>query len=370
MRAHLDIPLTERRLVRLGCALSLVAMAACQTPSVEQVDTTAAVPVVVETATVGMLQGLVAVTGVVTAAPGAELTIVAPASARIAQLPHAEGDRVKEGDVLVMFDLPAFVADVAVRRASVTQASARVAATQASLKRLSSLLAQGVAAPREVEEATRQQAEAAADLAQAEISVDAAVALAGRAVVRAPFSGVVAKRFHNPGDQVDPASTDPVLKLIDPSRLQVVAAVPVSDLGRVVVGHRAQIRQALREDSEAAVVLTKAPQVELGSATVNVRLAFVKATSLASGMTVEVSIVAEEHPHALVVPVASLVSDEGELFVMVAGEDDKAHKYPVAVGLSTRTLAEITTGLKAGARVIVRGQDGLPEGAAVAVESK
>ena len=31
---------------------------------------------------------------------------------------------------------------------------------------------------------------------------------------------------------------------------------------------------------------------------------------------------------------------------------------------------EVTSGLKAGDRVIVRGQDGLPEGAAVTVESK
>jgi multidrug efflux pump subunit AcrA (membrane-fusion protein) len=68
--------------------------------------------------------------------------------------------------------------------------------------------------------------------------------------------------------------------------------------------------------------------------------------------------------------VAALVSEEGERFVMVVDADNKAHKRPVTVGLSTRTLAEVTAGIKAGDRVIVRGQDGLPEGAAVAVESR
>ena len=63
-------------------------------------------------------------------------------------------------------------------------------------------------------------------------------------------------------------------------------------------------------------------------------------------------------------------TDEGELYVMVAGNDNKAHKYPVAAGLSTRTMTEITSGLKAGDRVIVRGQSELPEGAAITVEAK
>ena len=48
---------------------------------------------------------------------------------------------------------------------------------------------------------------------------------------------------------------------------------------------------------------------------------------------------------------------------------DIDHKYPVAVGLASKGLVQVTTGIKAGDRVIVRGQDGLPEGAAVAIEA-
>ena len=71
--------------------------------------------------------------------------------------------------------------------------------------------------------------------------MDAAVALSDRAVVRAQFAGVVAKRFHNPGDLVDASASDPVLSVINPAQLQVVAAVPVADVPRVVVGHAAQV---------------------------------------------------------------------------------------------------------------------------------
>ena len=109
---------------------------ACHGPSIEQVETTAVVPVAVATAEIGPLRATIPATGVVSAAPGAELLVVAPAAGRIAQLPHAEGDRVKQGDVLVRFDVPALAADLSASRARVTQASARVAAAKANVKRL------------------------------------------------------------------------------------------------------------------------------------------------------------------------------------------------------------------------------------------
>ena len=117
-------------------------------------------------------------------------------------------------------------------------------------------------------------------------------------------------------------------------------------------------------------VATKAVQVDPLTATADVRLSFVKPTSLAAGTVVRIEIVGEEHKNVLVIPAAAILEEDDEVFVMVAGADNKAHKYPVATGLSTPTLVEITTGLKAGDRVIVRGQDGLPEGAAIAVQEK
>ena len=124
------------------------------------------------------------------------------------------------------------------------------------------------------------------------------------------------------------------------------------------------------DDGHPARVVTKAAQVDPDSATGDVRLAFAMPTALAAGTRVEVEIVGEEHKNALVIPAAAIVTEEGDVFVMVAGPDDKAHKYPVAIGLSTRTQVEITSGLKDGDRVIIRGQAGLPEGAAVKVEGK
>jgi RND family efflux transporter MFP subunit len=351
-------------LIYLLCAF----LPACGHKAVEKVETTAPVPVAVETARVGVFKSTIAASGTIAPAPGAELTVVAPAPARIAEIPKAEGETVREGDVLVRFDIPSLASDVAAKRAGVTQASARLNQAKAALTRLSGLVTQGVAAPREVEDARRQQAEAEADLDQAKSALDAAVALSDRGVVRARFPGVVSKRFHNPGDLVDASGSDPVLKVINPAQLQVVAAVPAAAVPQVTIGHDAQVTVPGSDAPLAARVLTRPSQVDPGNATADVRLAFTAPTRLAAGMLVQVAIVGEEHPNAVIIPAAAIVHDEGETFVMVAGADNKAHKYPISTGLLSGSDVEITSGLSKGDRVIVRGQDGLPEGATIAVE--
>ena len=61
---------------------ALLVLANCRSKPVEQIETEAPVPVVVEIAKVDVIQGVIQATGVVTPAPGAELTVVAPEAAR------------------------------------------------------------------------------------------------------------------------------------------------------------------------------------------------------------------------------------------------------------------------------------------------
>jgi RND family efflux transporter MFP subunit len=304
----------------------------------------------------------------VAAAPGADWVITAPEPARIVELPKAEGDRVKPGDLLVRFEIPARTTDVAARRAEVEQARARVENAQASVKRLTTLFEHGVAAQKELEDAKRDLAEGQAALAQAEAGTQAAAALAARSIVRARFAGVVAKRAHNPGDMVEATSADVILRVVDPSKLQVVASVPIPDLARVRVGKPARVLVPGVDEPEAGTVLTRPAAVEPTGVSADVRIAFNAPTALAVGTPVRVEIVAEQHRDAIAVPVDAIIHEEDNAFVMVAGSDNKAHKRKVTIGLTTPTQAEITGGLKAGEAVIVQGQQGLPDGATIAAE--
>jgi RND family efflux transporter MFP subunit len=283
-------------------------------------------------------------------------------------MPKAEGDRVKPGDLLVRFEIPARATDVAARRAEVEQARARGDNAQASVKRLTTLVEHGVAAQKELEDAKRDLAESQAALMQAEAGTQAAAVLASRSIVRATFPGVIAKRAHNPGDMVEATSADVILRVIDPSKLQVVASVAIPDLARVQVGKPARVIVPGADEPEAGKVLTRPAAVDPAGVSADVRISFDAATRLAVGTPVRVEIVAERRPQALAVPVDAILHEDADAFVMVAGPDNKAHKRKVTLGLATPALIEITAGLKAGEAVIVQGQQGLPDGAAITLE--
>jgi RND family efflux transporter MFP subunit len=206
---------------------AIVGAAACTKQAAEETESEAPVPVTVATAMSGSIRGLLHATGVVNPAPDAELIVVAPEPARIAEIPKAEGDRVAKGDVLVRFEIPSAAAEVQRQGAEVQRAEAALANAKANQVRQRELFDRGIAARKDVEDADRQVADAEAAVGQAEASRAAAITAAARSTVRAAFDGVVARRFHNPGDLVEAAASDPVLRVIDPRRLEVVASVPL-----------------------------------------------------------------------------------------------------------------------------------------------
>jgi RND family efflux transporter MFP subunit len=353
---------------RLTIGVLVVAAAGCSKSPVEEVQTTAAAPVKTVTLAPTTFEGVVAASGIVAAAPGADWVITAPEPARIVELPKAEGDRVKPGDLLVRFEIPARTTEVAARRAEVDQARARVENAQASVKRLTTLFEHGVAAQKELEDAKRDLAEARAALVQAEAGTSAAAVLASRSIVRARFAGVIAKRAHNPGDMVEATSADVILRVIDPSRLQVLAAVPIPELTRVQVGRPVRVLVPGADEPEAGKVLTRPAAVDPSGVSADVRISFNAPTTLAAGTPVRVEIVAEQRPNSFAVPVEAIIHEDAEAFVMIAGADKKAHKRKVTIGLTTPKLAEITYGVKVGEAVIVQGQQALPDGAAITQE--
>ncbi len=356
------------RRIGVRAVLSLCVMAAadaCGPRTAEEVETATAVTVTTAPAVRGTIRGVVHATGVVNPAPGAELLVVAPEPARIADIPHASGERVRRGDLLVRFEIPASAAEVQKQQAEVARAQAGLENANAAQARAHELFDRGVAARKEVEDANRAVSDAEAALAQAKAAFSAAETVERRATVRAAFDGVIARRYHNPGDLVDAAASDPVLRVVDPGRLEVVAAVPLSDAPRVQVGAPAHIVNAPTGASEIPLRVDSQPTaVEPGTATVPVRLGFTRPISIPVGTPVQVDIEAEEHRDVVLVPAAAIVREGGEPAVFVVSEG-KAHRHAVETGLTDGPRVEIVAGVAAGDRTIVDGQAGLPDGAPV-----
>jgi RND family efflux transporter MFP subunit len=345
--------------------MALPSIAGCRREAPDEVDIETAVAVKTAPATVGTIRGVVHATAIVAPSPGAELVVVAPDAARIAEVPRAPGDRVRRGDLLVRFEIPSSQADAQRQQAEVARAQATLDNARRAQVRARELFDRGVAARKEVEDADRAIADAEAALAQGRASLTAAQAVASRSIVRAPFDGIVASRQHNPGDLVEPTASDTVLRLIDPLRLEVVAEVSLPDVPRLEIGATARLTSTPVGAPEVALkVISRPAAVEPGMATVPVRLAFVAPAAFPSGMAVEVDIDAEQHSNVVLVPAAAIVREGEETAVFVA-VDGKARRRPVKIGVATAEHVEIVSGVRAGEPVIVDGQAGLPDDAAI-----
>ena len=229
-------------------------------------------------------------------------------------MPKGVGDRVRRGELLVRFEIPSLDADAAARRSDLARGQAQLATARQNAARLSGLFQRGIAARKEVEDAQRDLAPGGGDRDRGPERDG------GRRPARRARGGARAlrRRRRRPlasgGGHRRSGGPEPLLRVIDPSRLQVEAAVPAGELGRIAVGSPARVRGAGFPD-EAARVVARPAAVDPATGTALARLAFDAPTRRPAGLAVEVEIYGEEHPAAVLVPAEALVQEGPESFV-------------------------------------------------------
>jgi RND family efflux transporter MFP subunit len=318
----------------------------------------------VEVARLQTLRLTVSGPGQVAPAATADWTIYAPETGRVAELPKAEGDAVKVGDVLVRFDYGSIAADISAREGDLAAANGRLGAAQAQVTRISAMFDRGFAARAELETAKAAVTSAELDIARLKQQLQAANTAAEHATVKARFAGVVAKRFHSEGDMVNASPTDPVLRVVDPTQVQVSMSVPLADAAQVQQGQMATIISA--NGAEPGIVVARATPNDPQAATQEIRLAFSAPTTLPLESPVQVEILLAERLQVIALPTAAILrGPDGTPFVMLAGDDGRAHRREVRVGFAARERTEIISGLTAGERVIVKDAGTVTDGAPV-----
>jgi HlyD family secretion protein len=179
--------------------------------------------------------------------------------------------------------------------------------------------------------------------------------------IRSPLNGVVTERPQYAGELA--AANQPLMTLMDLSRLIAKAHISRTDAATLNVGNAAELKVQGSDDIIHGHVSLVSPALDAGSTTVEIWVEVSKpGDRLKPGMTVQVSIVAQTLKDALVVPASALFkSAEGEDYVMLAGSDQHAHEKIVRVGVRNGDEVQIAEGLTASDRVIVTGGYGLPD---------
>ena len=210
---------------------------------------------------------------------------------------------------------------------------------------------------------------ASGQLSAAKGTYENAQAQLSYSVIRSPMDGVVTDRPLYQGELA--TANQPILTVMNTSKLIAKAHVPQSEAVLLKVGDRAELNVPGVEDPIPGRVMLVSPALDPGSTTIEIWVEALKTNpALKPGMNVQIEATAKSVKDALVVPAAAVFkSPEAGDYVMLAGKDEKAHLAKVKIGIRNKELAEIQSGIKENDPVITAGGYALPDNTKIKVEA-
>jgi membrane fusion protein (multidrug efflux system) len=275
-------------------------------------------------------------------------TLSTRVAASVTAIAVREGDRVREGDLLVSLS----DGDV---RGALAAAEAALAAAASHERRIRELAAQRAATASELELATAQRA-------QAEAAVAGARATLGYTQIRAPFSGTVQARRAEPGDLVGPGQ--PIVEL-EGDALELVASLAEAEARGIAVG--AVLRFDAGSARGEAVVRALAPGGDPLSHRRAVRAQVREVEGeLRSGAFARLHVPgASAAAGDTWLPRTALVA-RGDLTGVFVAREGRAELRWISVGEDAGELVAVRAGLRAG-EIVIDAPGALRDGQAVEV---
>lgn len=193
-----------------------------------------------------------------------------------------------------------------------------------------------------------------------------------RTVIRAPIAGVLDDRMIEVGSTVMPGA--PVARVVDADPLKVLAGIPERYAGDLRTGGRAQLAFDHVDGVLEGRLTFVGTAMNEESRTFPIEIALSnRGGELKPGMVARVQVPRRTLEGALVVPRdAVLRSADGYVTYVIREEDGKARAAAVAVtmGPGAEGSVVLTSGVAAGDRVVVVGQQSLTEGDLVRVTER
>lgn len=166
--------------------------------------------------------------------------VSSPVAGRVIRSTVEIGDYVKRDTPLLILDSP----DMATADADFAKAKADQQRKKLNLDRAQKLLEQEVIARKDVESAEADYLQAAAETKRAGLrmrNLNAQGSENGKFILKAPISGLVTDKQINPGLEVRPDATAPLLTITDLNRLWVLIDVPERYIGNIKNGQKIQL---------------------------------------------------------------------------------------------------------------------------------
>jgi len=272
---------------------------------------------------------------------------------RVDRIQFTEGQTVKKGTVLVTLD----AGDL---RAQFTQSEAAARLARLNFERIQSLRAKQLVSQQAYDEAFSR-------LAEAEAKEKLDRARLEKAVLRAPFTGMLGVRRVSPGDYVAPGQDIVNLESIDPMKLEI--RLPETYARDLAPGKAVRVRvDAFPGETYTGEIYVIDPRVDTTTRSLLLRARIPnKENKLRPGMFAAAVVELTRREQAVLVPEQALVPSGQEQFVFRV-VDGKATRTKVTVGVRRKGEVEILVGVRPEELVVTAGQQKLRDGRAVSVE--
>jgi multidrug efflux pump subunit AcrA (membrane-fusion protein) len=302
-----------------------------------------------------------------------------------------EGDRVKQGDTLVVIDKRQVTAQLRqaeaaldeARRAEAAAVSARDAAVagaklaRSTYDRYLRLIKEDSASRQEFDEVEARHRQAQASLKQAEqmlaaarsrarqaeAAVSAADVASDDAVILAPYDGIVTAKMSDVGDLATPGT--PFLTLEGTSGYRVDVVLPEAYFNAVRLKQAVMVRiPALGDQQLEGMVETIVPAADQSSRSFLVKIRLPADEAVRSGMFARVVVKTGEE-RMMLIP-ASTVVPQGQLTGVFIVDDNQIARFRlIRTGRRFDDTVEIITGLDEGQRFVLTPPPALVDGARV-----
>jgi len=292
-----------------------------------------------------------------------QATVRAKVAAEVKRVLVREGDKVEAGQQLAEFDTATLKAQLAERSAALQSARADAATTRRTRDANEKLLKQNFISQNayDLTEGAYQTKAAAVELAKAQL--EQTQIMLNDAIVRAPISGIVSKRWVQPGEKVGFDAM--MIGIVDLSQLEVSAQSSVADIAKITPGMPARVQvEGLPDRTFEGRVERINPSAESGTRSINVYVSLANENSLLkAGMFARVRLSMESERDATALPVSAVRGEGTQTYVWIL-VGNKLERRPVTTGTrdDRAHLIEILSGVQPSDDVLATKFDNLQHG--------
>lgn len=261
-----------------------------------------------------------------------------------------EGETARAGQVLVRMDASDYQARVEQARGQLAASRGQLDIATKARDNNQALMDKGFISKNAFDNAASQLDIARANVESARAALDVAQKALADTVLKAPIDGLVASRSVQPGEKVSPDNR--LLDVVDLTQMELEAAVPASEIGRVSLGQEVQVKVEGLPEPFAGKVARISPATLPGSRSI---LVYIQVDNpqhaLRAGMFAEARLTLASRSGVVTLPLAA-IRQEGGAPVVYAIENGRLVQKPVTLGMRGADRVEITGGLAAGDRVV------------------